>query len=99
VRDPAGVREAMAASDVVPYHAAQVSVPRSVSDPSYNHSVDVDDTKRVLEDVRGAGARVALASSSASHGDDAAVVKREERLGALLSPYAESKTLRPEASA
>ena len=93
VRDPAAVREAMAGSDVVLHHAAQVSVPRSVADPIDNHSVNVGGTLRVLDAARGAGARVVLAGSSASYGDDTADVKREERLGSPLSPYAESKTV------
>lgn len=93
VRDASALADAAAGARVVLHHAAQVSVPRSLDDPAFNHAVNVGGTLRVLEAARAAPARVVFAGSSASYGDDDADVKREDRLGRPLSPYAESKTV------
>lgn len=78
--------------DVVLHQAALGSVPRSIIDPGQTHAVNVDGTVNMLIAAKEAGvARFVYASSSSVYGDSAALPKREDVIGAPLSPYALSK--------
>jgi UDP-N-acetylglucosamine 4-epimerase len=92
VRDAGSLSVAADHVDVILHHAALVSVPESIAAPVTTHDVNVGGFLRVLETARTIGARVVYAASSASYGDDAAPVQREDRLGRPLSMYAASKT-------
>ena len=78
--------------DAIIHLAAQVSVPKSIQDPSRNHAVNVDGTEHVLQlaqrnDVK----RFIFASSSAVYGDCKTMPLEEGYGGELQSPYAQSK--------
>jgi UDP-N-acetylglucosamine 4-epimerase len=94
VRDLVACRRASAGADVVLHEAALGSVPRSIEDPLATHAVNVDGFVNVLVAARDAGcARLVWASSSSVYGDHPGLPKREEDLGAPLSPYAASKRI------
>ena len=78
--------------DAIIHLAAQVSVPKSIQDPSRNRTVNVDGTGHVLQlaqrnDVK----RFIFASSSAVYGDCKTMPLEEGYSGELQSPYAQSK--------
>jgi len=80
--------------DVVLHHAALASVPGSIADPLACHAANVDGFANLLVAARDAKVkRFIYASSSAVYGDDPASPKREERIGAPLSPYAATKVM------
>jgi UDP-N-acetylglucosamine/UDP-N-acetylgalactosamine 4-epimerase len=88
-RDLSVCQEACVGVDVVLHHAALGSVPGSIADPLGCHTSNVDGFVNLLVAARDAKVqRVVYASSSAVYGDDPALPKREERIGAALSPYA-----------
>lgn len=87
VRDEGTVREAMADVDVVYHLAAIVDVDRSVEDPQYSHSVNVDGTLTVLEAARRAQARTVLASSAAVYGHPESLPISEDAPTNPISPY------------
>ena len=92
IRDLDACRRAAAGCSGVYHQAALGSVPRSVSDPRTTHDVNATGTLNVFLAARDAGIRrVVYASSSSVYGSDAALPKREERVGEPLSPYAASK--------
>jgi UDP-N-acetylglucosamine 4-epimerase len=88
-------REACKGADFVLHHAAFVSVPASVTDPSAAHASNVEGFFNMMltarqRDVR----RFIYASSSAVYGDTAELPLREENANAfLLSPYAVTKKI------
>jgi UDP-N-acetylglucosamine/UDP-N-acetylgalactosamine 4-epimerase len=85
-------QEACKGVDVVLHHAALASVPGSIADPLACHAANVDGFANLLVAARDAKVkRFVYASSSAVYGDDPASPKREERIGAPLSPYAATK--------
>lgn len=91
-RDLSVCQEACAGVNVVLHHAALASVPGSIADPLGCHTSNVDGFANLLVAARDAKVqRVVYASSSAVYGDDPALPKREERIGATLSPYAATK--------
>jgi UDP-N-acetylglucosamine 4-epimerase len=93
-RDLAVCQEACKGVDVVLHHAALASVPGSIADPLACHTANVDGFANLLVAARDAGVkRFIYASSSAVYGDDPASPKREERIGAPLSPYAATKVV------
>jgi UDP-N-acetylglucosamine 4-epimerase len=79
--------------DYVLHQAALNSVPRSVRQPTLITEVNVGGSVQLLDSAmrRGGVRRVVCASSSSVYGDTPAVVRREDDLGTLLSPYAASK--------
>lgn len=78
--------------DVILHQAALGSVPRSIADPLATHSANVDGFLNMLDSARLAGtARFVYAASSSTYGDEPKLPKREDRIGAPLSPYAVSK--------
>lgn len=92
IRDSAVCREAVAGCDFVLHEAALGSVPRSLEDPLTTWEVNAGGFANMIVAARDAGVkRFIYASSSSVYGDDPSPVKREDRLGTLLSPYAVSK--------
>ncbi len=77
--------------DTIVHLAAVASVPKTIADPNYSHSVNVNGTFNVLETARQNGARVVYASSCAVYGDDPELPKRETSPVAPKSPYALQK--------
>ncbi len=83
----AGVRPA-----VVVHLAAQVSVPKSMSDPVADLDINLRASVRVLQWAAGAGARrMVLASSAAVYGEPGQVPVSEDMCDRPLSPYGASK--------
>jgi UDP-N-acetylglucosamine 4-epimerase len=92
IRDEAAVRAAMQGITAVVHLAALGSVPRSIADPLTTHQVNLEGFLQVIEQARHAGVRrFVYASSSSVYGDSPDLPKREERIGAPLSPYAITK--------
>jgi UDP-N-acetylglucosamine 4-epimerase len=78
--------------DAVLHQAALGSVPRSILDPALCHAVNVDGTFNMLIAAKEAGVRrFVYASSSAVYGDSPHLPKREDVIGAAISPYGLSK--------
>jgi UDP-N-acetylglucosamine/UDP-N-acetylgalactosamine 4-epimerase len=74
------------------HQAALGSVPRSIDAPEVTDAANVGGFVKMMAAAREAGVRrFVYASSSAVYGDDPSVAKSEDRLGAVLSPYALSK--------
>ena len=87
-------RAACRGADIVLHQAALGSVPRSISDPIATHQSNVDGFVNMLTAARDAGVRrFVYASSSSVYGDEPTLPKREEKTGALLSPYAAGKQI------
>lgn len=85
-------REACNGMDLVCHQAAIGSVPRSIENPMYTTSVNVDGFVNVVKAAKDAGIkRVVYASSSSVYGDEATLPKQEHKTGNPLSPYAVSK--------
>jgi UDP-N-acetylglucosamine/UDP-N-acetylgalactosamine 4-epimerase len=92
IRDPAVCGAACEGVDIVLHQAALGSVPRSIADPLTSHEVNVTGFLHMLEAARAAGvARFVYAASSSTYGDEPNLPKREDRIGAPLSPYAVTK--------
>lgn len=78
--------------DVISHQAALGSVPRSIADPMSSTSVNIDGTVNVLNvAVKNGLDRVILACSSSTYGDSKQLPKKEDNIGAPLSPYAVTK--------
>lgn len=94
IRDLGACEAACASADYVLHQAALGSVPRSIERPLDTHRANVDGTLHVFLAALGAGVRrVVYASSSSVYGDEPTLPKREDRIGAPLSPYAASKRM------
>lgn len=92
--DPRACTTACRGVDLVLHQAALGSVPRSMEEPLASHAANVDGFLKLLLAAHDAGARrVVFASSSSVYGDDVSDIKREERLGHVLSPYAATKLI------
>jgi UDP-glucose 4-epimerase len=75
---------------LVVHAAAQISVPRSLSDPELDRSINVGGTRRVVEAARSTGARVVfLSSGGAIYGDTNGAT--EESPPRPTSPYGRHK--------
>jgi len=80
--------------DFVLHQAALGSVPGSIADPLGCHRSNTTGFLNVLVSARDAKVkRLIYASSSAVYGDDPQLPKIEEKLGAVLSPYAATKLI------
>lgn len=95
IRDAGACHLACSGVEVVLHQAALSSVPLSIDDPAFCYSVNVCGFANML---RAAGkaqvGRFVYASSSAVYGDDGeASLKREDRTGLPLSPYAAAKAM------
>lgn len=92
IRNEEDVKRAVAGVDAVVHLAALGSVPRSIADPVTSHQVNLDGFLNVLHQAQQAGIRrFVFASSSSVYGDSKELPKREDRIGAALSPYAVTK--------
>ncbi len=80
--------------DHVLHQAALGSVPRSVADPLASHRANVDGFINMLVGARDAKVQSCVyASSSSVFGDHPDLPKREDAIGAPLSPYAATKRI------
>lgn len=92
ITDPQACREVMRGIDYVLHHAAFVSVPASMNDPSGCFASNASGFMNILEAARINGVkRVVYASSSAVYGDNETMPKIEAETGRSLSPYAMTK--------
>ena len=92
IRDRAACEAAVEGVDYVLHQAALGSVPRSIADPLTSHDVNVTGFLNVLDAARRVGVkRFIYAASSSTYGDSSELPKREDRIGAPLSPYAATK--------
>lgn len=100
VTDEAACRRAVHAVDYVLHQAALGSVPRSIENPLATFRANVDGFVTMLAAAQKAGVkRFVYASSSSVYGDHPAQPKVEEQTGALLSPYALSKSINEQTAA
>ena len=94
IRDLASVREAVKGVDYITHHAAQISVPKSVSEPGETLVINTRGTLNVLMAAQENSIRkIAFASSSAVYGDTTNIPTKEDEKLRPLSPYAVSKAL------
>ncbi|NPA46093.1 MAG: SDR family oxidoreductase [Chlorobi bacterium] len=93
IRDRALVEELVARSDYISHQAALGSVPRSIKDPLTTNDVNITGFLTVLNAFKDAERpkRMVYAASSSTYGDSRELPKREDRIGAPLSPYAVTK--------
>lgn len=92
IRDPVACNEAVKSVQIVLHQAALGSVPRSIADPLASHDTNVNGFLNMLDAARRAKVRRFIyAASSSTYGDEPNLPKREERIGAPLSPYAVTK--------
>lgn len=87
-------RRACRGVDYVLHQAGLGSVARSLQDPLSSHSSNVTGFLNMLVAGRDAKIRrLIYASSSSVYGDEPSLPKREDRIGAFLSPYAATKRM------
>ena len=92
IRDRRSCEQAVEGVEFVLHQAALGSVPRSIADPLTSHDVNVTGFLNMLDAARRAGTRRFIyAASSSTYGDHPDLPKREDRIGAPLSPYAATK--------
>lgn len=92
LRDVDAVKKAVAGCEVVFHQAAIPSVPRSVKNPVETIENNVLGTVVLLKEAVGAGVRrVVYAGSSSAYGNCDALIKGEQILPRVLSPYAAGK--------
>ncbi len=92
IRDIDALRAAMEGTDYVIHHAAEISVIKSLEDPSFVNEVNITGTLNVLVAAKEKSVkRVVLASSSAVYGDTGKKAQDETMLPQPLSPYGVSK--------
>ena len=88
----ADCKKACRGVDYVLHQAALGSVPRSFADPLSTHLANATGFLQILLAAQKAKVkRVVYASSSSVYGNEKTLPKKEEKTGALLSPYAVSK--------
>ncbi len=92
IRDTDALSRSMQGIDYVIHLAAEISNPKSVEDPIWANSINVDGTLNVLIAARDAGVkRLVMASSCAIYGDTGDKPQREDFLPHPLSPYGATK--------
>ena len=92
LRDRESLSRALQDVEVVLHHAAFVSVPESMNDPSTCFDVNVVATVALFDAAWEAGVRrVVVASSAAVYGDSQELPLQESSPTSALSPYAASK--------
>jgi UDP-N-acetylglucosamine 4-epimerase len=92
ITNPDDCARACAGMDVLTHQAALGSVPRSIKNPVATSDANTTGFLNVLIAARDAGVkRVVYASSSSVYGDNTDSVKKENRTGNPLSPYAVTK--------
>lgn len=78
--------------DYISHQAAMGSVPRSIEFPLMYEDINIKGTLNIFESARVNNIKtVVFASSSSVYGDSESLPKREEIIGACLSPYALTK--------
>lgn len=78
--------------DIVLHQAAIGSVPRSIDDPIFTNSNNIDGFLNMLVAARDANVkRFVYAASSSTYGDHPGLPKKEDQIGKPLSPYAVTK--------
>ncbi len=94
IRDAAACRAAVDGTDYVLHQAALGSVPRSIADPLTTHAVNVSGFLNMIDAVRQSRVkRFVYAASSSTYGDEPNLPKREDRIGAAMSPYGATKLI------
>ena len=94
VRDLQQVRTATENIDFIAHHAAQISVPKSMTNPQETLDINTLGTLNVLIAAQENGVKkITFASSSAVYGDTKNIPTDEEESLSPLSPYAVSKAL------
>lgn len=92
IQDINALNNAMDGVDYVIHQAAEISVVRSVAEPTFINAVNVDGTLNVLISAKDHGVkRVVMASSSAVYGDTGTRAQSEDCMPNPLSPYGASK--------
>jgi UDP-N-acetylglucosamine 4-epimerase len=92
IRDRDACNEAVKGVEIILHQAALGSVPRSIADPLATHDTNVTGFLNMLDAARCSDVRRFIyAASSSTYGDEPNLPKREERIGAPLSPYAVTK--------
>lgn len=92
IQDSKTCAEVVRGVDLVLHQAALGSVPRSVKDPVASFQSNVMGFLNLAVAAREVGVkRFVYASSSSVYGDSEELPKKEERIGAPLSPYAATK--------
>jgi len=92
IRDIEVCTRAAEGMDFVLHQAALTSVPHSIENPLLTNEINIKGTLNLLLASREAKVRrFVFASSAAVYGDDPHLPKKEEVVGASLSPYALSK--------
>ena len=92
IRDLESCQKACNQVDYVLHQAALGSVPRSIKDPITTNAVNVNGFLNMLIASRDQNVkRFVYAASSSTYGDSTKLPKKEEEIGAPLSPYAITK--------
>ena len=92
IRDLEACQKACHQVDYVLHQAALGSVPRSIKDPITTNAVNVDGFLNMLIATRDQNVkRFVYAASSSTYGDSTKLPKKEDEIGAPLSPYAITK--------
>ena len=92
IRDLEACQNACHQVDFVLHQAALGSVPRSIKDPITTNAVNVDGFLNMLVASRDQKVkRFVYAASSSTYGDSEKLPKKEDEIGAPLSPYAITK--------
>ena len=92
IRDSSQCDDLCAGADYILHQAALGSVPRSIVDPLETNASNVSGFLNMIRAARDAKAsRFVYAASSSTYGDHPDLPKREDAIGAPLSPYAVTK--------
>jgi len=87
IRDEKLTQQTISGADVVFHEAAEVSVQRSVENPTQSNDINIVGSLNVLEAARKADARVVVASSAAIYGTPTEVPLTEAEPTTPASPY------------
>lgn len=92
IRDPAICRKLSYGIDFILHHAALCSAPESIADPvNYNDNNITGTLNMLIAAMECKVRRFIYATSSSVYGDNPALPKVEDAIGAPLSPYAGTK--------
>ena len=87
IRKSDPLQTAVAEADVVFHEAAQVSVAKSIAEPTESHEVNIDPILTILEAARDTDTRVIFASSAAIYGHPQSIPIDESHPKKPTSPY------------
>jgi UDP-N-acetylglucosamine 4-epimerase len=92
IRDYSACLDAARGMDMICHQAALGSVPRSIKYPLTTNEVNITGTLNVFTAAKDAGInRLVFAASSSTYGDSEELPKKENIIGAPISPYAVTK--------